>query len=49
MFSQFWPASPNSAGFGLSQQYDWAIPIAAMRVFTKEKMMSPGETSLMDS
>ena len=21
-FSQFWPAVPNSSGFGLSQQYD---------------------------
>jgi hypothetical protein len=36
-FSQFCPASPNSSGFGLSQQYDRAIPIAAIRVSTKER------------
>jgi hypothetical protein len=28
MFSQFCPAVPNSNGFGLSQQYDSAIPTA---------------------
>jgi hypothetical protein len=37
------------AAFGLSPQYDWAIPIAAMRVSTKEKITSPGETSRIDS
>jgi hypothetical protein len=49
MFSQFCPASPNFAGFGLSRQYDSAIPIAIVRVSTNEKMASPGETSRIDS
>lgn len=49
MFSQFRPAEPNSAGFGHSQQYDLASPMAAIRVSTKEKIKSPGETSRIDS
>ncbi len=48
-FSQYWPVEPNSAGFGHSQQYEVAIPIAAMRVSTNEKIRSPGETSRIDS
>ena len=48
-FSQYSPASPNSVGFGLSQQYDCATPIAAMRVSTNEKIMSAGDTSRIDS
>jgi hypothetical protein len=36
-------------GLGLSQQYDCAMPMAAMKVSTKEKTASPGETSRMVS
>jgi hypothetical protein len=34
---------------GFPQQYDCAIPIAAMRVSTNENTMSPGATSRMNS
>jgi hypothetical protein len=48
-FSQYWPVAPNSAGFGLGQQYDCATPIAAIRVLAKENTTSPGDTSRIDS
>jgi hypothetical protein len=49
MFSQFCPAEPNSVGLGHSQQYDLAIPMAAILVSTNEKIRSPGATSRIDS
>jgi hypothetical protein len=48
-FSQYCPVVPNSAGFGHSQQYDVAIPIATILVSTNEKIKSPGDTSRIDS
>jgi hypothetical protein len=38
---QYCPVVPNSAGFGLSQQYERATPMAAITVSTKENTMSP--------
>ena len=32
IFSQWSPVAPNFVGFGFSQQWDWAMPKAAMRV-----------------
>lgn len=49
MWLQFWPAGPNSSGFGASKHGPRATPIAVIKVSLNEKMTSPAETSRIKS
>lgn len=39
----------GASGLGLSQQYNWAMPTARMRVPMSNKIKWPGATSRIDS